>query len=91
MGERPVPRPGVDPLLTDDDLDEILAWFAMKDDQCPGCGQPKSESFHPDNEQAYTSRRLRCHACAARDADSTAYGGNRDGLYFAAVRDEEDG
>lgn len=66
MGERPTPRPGKDPLFTDDDVVEILEYLADEQLSCPGCGELKVESFDPANEWSYKATTLACHACAAK-------------------------
>lgn len=66
MGERPTPRPGVDPLFTDEDAAEILDYLADEHLLCSGCGQPRVESFDPENEEMYRGVPLACHACAAK-------------------------
>lgn len=65
MGLRPAPVPGVDPLFTDDDAEELLDYLQWKDSICSGCGQPKHESFAVENTWAYDGVVLECHACAA--------------------------
>lgn len=66
MGLRPAPVPGVDPLFTEKDAEEILAYLEWQDSLCPGCGHPKHESFDPANEYAYRGLALNCHACGAK-------------------------
>lgn len=67
MGERPAPRPGIDPEFTDEDVEEILDELEHEDSLCGGCRQPKAESFDPKNEDAYDGVTVACHACAARE------------------------
>lgn len=40
-------------------------WQAVDDDRCE-CGEPRSESFNPENEGAYTAKRWVCFACEAK-------------------------
>jgi hypothetical protein len=83
-----MPGPG-EVAWTEDDVEYALAWQALASDDCPGCGQPRSESFADDNHDAYTVRKLRCHACAARDSESKDYaesGGEMGGLYLAVTK-----
>lgn len=89
---RPWPQPG-EPLFLDDDIDEVLDFLAWEESLCPGCGRPKSETFHPDSEGAYEVRKLRCHACAEKDraADSHSHGGaDSAGLFYVVERDDGD-
>lgn len=60
------PVPGVDPLFTEEDAEEILDYLQWKDSICSGCGQPKHESFAPENTYAYRGVALNCHACGAK-------------------------
>lgn len=55
-----------DPLFTEQDTDEALALEEFEQENCPGCGLPKVETFDPDNEWAYEGDTLACHACSAR-------------------------
>lgn len=61
-------------MFTDEDYADAIAWQTVQDDRCPGCGQPRSESMHPDNDDAYEAKAWVCHACAAktRKADAIA-------------------
>ncbi len=75
---------------TDDDREYALAWQELQDETCPGCGQPRAESFHPDSDGAYEVRALRCHACSAKDDRSKDIVNNEDadtgGLYLTVKR-----
>lgn len=64
-GERMTPRPG-EMAWTEDDVEYVLEWQRMQDAICPGCGQPREESFDPDYADAYVTHVRRCHACAAQ-------------------------
>lgn len=75
-----------DPLFTDDDVEDLLDHLEVEDATCPGCSQPRHESFNPENQDGYEVRKLRCHACEARDQASAAYDGERHGLYFVVSR-----
>ncbi len=42
--------------------------MAEERDACPGCGQPRSETFNPANAEAYTVQRLGiCAGCYVKD------------------------
>jgi hypothetical protein len=58
-----VPGAG-EPVWTDDDRDWAMALLAYEADLCE-CGQPRSESMNPANEDAYVAEPLRCHSCRA--------------------------
>lgn len=47
-------------------MDEIIAYLEFEDENCPGCGEPKLESFNPANEYEYRATVLQCHACATK-------------------------
>lgn len=54
-------------LWTDSDRIDALVWQEVDDEpKCPGCNQPVSESFHPENEDHYEVRRMVCHSCRAK-------------------------
>ena len=53
-----------EPLWTEDDREWAMALLAYEADLCE-CGQPRSESTLTDNEFAYATEPLRCHACRA--------------------------
>jgi hypothetical protein len=62
---------------------------------CPGCGQPKHESFDPANEERYEAERLICYSCATRDrkahkAHEAAEGQPLHGSYFVVYEAKED-
>jgi hypothetical protein len=60
----------------------------LTDDEC-GCGQPRSESFDPDNHNAYEAKALVCHACATRDGKAKAFteaGGSTEGLFITVSK-----
>jgi len=42
-----------------------MAWVSYLDSLCPGCGQPRHESFAAENDGAYAAEADRCHACTA--------------------------
>lgn len=80
MGERPAPQPGKDLLFTDEDVIEILDRIADERLLCPGCGEPRAESFAVENEYAYEAVALECHACAPKQRVGRSHAG-MDGLY----------
>lgn len=59
------PRPG-EPAWTEDDVEYVLEWQRMQDAICPGCGQPREESFSADYANSYIATVNRCHACATQ-------------------------
>jgi hypothetical protein len=88
VGERAVPGPGGE-AWTEDDVEYALAWQAIAAENCPGCGQPKSESFDPANERAYDVTALVCHACAARTHRQASFedaDGDLAGLYMTVTK-----
>lgn len=87
MGDRPAPRPGVDPLFTDDDVDELLDFIDWEDSIHGPCGVPKADGFDPASEGEWEATPLRCHACAAIDERMGDFGPNgRGGLFFSVER-----
>lgn len=53
---------------TDEDRALLLAYGKHKASRCPGCGEPKSLAWHPDNDGYYTvpdDLRVVCHGCTA--------------------------
>lgn len=91
MGERMAPRPGIDPLFTDDDVEEILDYLAYKDSLCPGCGQPRHESFSEDFEDMYVGEIEVCHSCVAK-ARAARHHGAKSGVYsYSTKREVTDG
>jgi hypothetical protein len=74
---------------TEDDVEYALEWQALNAASCPGCGEPKSESFDAANASAYDVHPLRCHACAAREETRDDYsdqGGSMAGLFLTVSR-----
>ncbi len=71
--------PTGEPRWTDRDRGLALALTAYEKG-LHDCGQPIAESFHPDNEEAYTAEGVRCHACATAARASVSFDGDRDGL-----------
>lgn len=72
-----------------EDLEGLLALQAFEDDLCDGCGHPKSESMHPDNERSYTGAPLQCHACrAARRSVDGWKTEELHGIYLSARKDD---
>ena len=44
----------------------MLAYAAYKDSLCKGCGHPRSEASHSDNDGYYEADEpVTCHACTA--------------------------
>lgn len=52
---------------TEEDRVIALVWQSESAAVCPGCGLPSAETCAPENEDGYTARKIRCHACAVRD------------------------
>lgn len=79
-----MPAPG-EPAWTEDDVEYALQWQALTRDECPGCGHPRSETYERGNADAYAVTRLRCHACATREAADKEFsdaGGDTDGMHY---------
>jgi hypothetical protein len=57
------------------DVDRVLAvaHVLTGDMLCPGCGQPKHESWNPDSEGWYEVRDAVCAGCSAVAADAGAH------------------
>ena len=49
------------------DTEAALVWQEAQDDQCSGCGHPRSEAMNPSGPD-YQVTPLRCRACEAREA-----------------------
>lgn len=78
-----------DPAWLPEDLVGLLALQAHDDDQCSGCGHPKSESMDPANERAYSGVPLQCHAC--RSARRSVDGWTTEelhGIYLSARKED---
>jgi hypothetical protein len=47
-------------------VDRVLAVAAVLADElrCPGCGQPKHQSWNPDSEGYYETHEATCQGCA---------------------------
>lgn len=73
-----IPEPG-EPRWTDRDRDLALGLMAW-DESRHECGQPRAESFHPDNEDAYEASAVRCHACATGARFAKSFDGDTEGL-----------
>jgi hypothetical protein len=56
-----------DPLWLESDTEALLEWQREQALLCPGCGHPRDESMSKEAMDAYESKAMRCHACAARD------------------------
>jgi hypothetical protein len=74
-----------EPWFLEDDLAAVLDYFDYLDSLCPGCGQPKSESFDKTNTFAYRAHTHQCHACAARRRAEERLD-DRFGVYSSAER-----
>ena len=87
MGQRPWPKPG-EMLFTEEDTEAVLERQREKALACPGCGYPRDESMAKDHHDHYTTRIIRCHACAARERKEAAYRKkfpDAPGTYFVPV------
>lgn len=58
---------------------------------CPGCGLPRDETMSKEAQDAYQSRVLRCHGCAARErmAGMVAKQKGTEGMLFTIERRPE--
>lgn len=66
-----------------------LALQEAEDDECSGCGQPRSESMDPANERAYVGMLPhRCFACTARERRMKEYeqASQPGALFFGVVK-----
>jgi hypothetical protein len=73
---------------TEEDRALMLARDAYLATLCRGCGQPKDQAWHPDNEGWYeVSASFECHACTAlrREGNPSA-----EPVVFHAVTDTRD-
>jgi hypothetical protein len=59
-----------------------IALLEVDADTCPDCGQPRSESTHPDAEGAYDAELVRCHGCTAKYQKSESASNNPPGYGF---------
>lgn len=78
-----------DPAWLTEDTEAVLEYLREKALLCPGCGQPRDETMDPNAEGRFTSRALRCHACAARGRLARKFTGETHddaGLFFTAER-----
>lgn len=71
--------------------EEDRGWAAAAkrnaDTDCPGCGQPLSETTDPDNEGKYEAPLpTRCHACTPREHRMFEYRESPPGLLFPVRR-----
>ncbi len=55
---------GTEPVWTFTDRVLAAASILVEDMRCPGCGQPKSESWNPDSEGYYEVKEATCQGCA---------------------------
>ena len=74
-------------------MQAALEWQDWKQSLCAGCGLPRHETMHPDNERAYDAEPLKCHACAARERKGKAINGQENfdasGIYVAVRMEDE--
>jgi hypothetical protein len=77
-----------EPLWTRDDAQAVLEYLREKALLCPGCGLPRDETMDPEAEGHFTSRALRCHACAARERAAKKFAMQNDGgsLYYTVEK-----
>ena len=60
--------------------------------ECSGCGLPRDETMDRDNQHAYDSDPIRCHACAARDRRAQGFhrdGGDSAGIRFSITKESD--
>ena len=72
-----------------EDTEAVLEYLREKALICSGCGLPRDETMRPDAEDHFSSRALRCHACAARDREAKRFTSQKHdagGLYFTVER-----
>jgi hypothetical protein len=67
----------------------VLEYLREKALLCPGCGLPRDETMDPEAEGHFTSRALRCHACAARERAAKKFAMQKDGgsLYYTIEKE----
>jgi hypothetical protein len=74
-----------------EDVEAALEWAEWKASLCPGCGNPKHESFAADGPN-YEAEAWRCRACEARDKKASIWArdehADTSGIYFV-IRTEE--
>lgn len=81
-----------EPLWLPDDRWWALALQEAESGLCRDCGQPLTESTHPDHEFSYDASVARCHGCtaASRRMKSVQEGGTaQEGLQVRVFRREE--
>lgn len=80
-----------DPEWLPEDVEAALRWLVERDALCPGCRQPRRESF--DKSNRYTAERHTCQACAPMQRASWQADQNRPkngapqfGAYYSAKK-----
>ena len=53
----------------------MVAYVLAQDMLCPGCGQPKHETYNDDSEGWYEVRDATCQGCAEVERDSKQHQG----------------
>lgn len=79
----------VEPEWTESDRAWALALGEVHADTCAGCGQPRSESTHPESEGTYEAvDPTRCHSCTVvqHQQDEYAKRGDISALQFETQR-----
>lgn len=87
-----------DPVVTDDDLDELLERQQEQGLACSGCGLPRDEVWPEDSDSSreldgvFYSEPMKCKACEARDRAKQRYESNEHkdtaGIFFPIYRRE---
>lgn len=76
-----------EPEWNDQDRAWAIALLQVEADTCPGCGQPRSESMHPDAEGGYeVDAPTRCHACTELERARAVERSQPSALFFEAKR-----
>lgn len=72
---------------TEQDFAEALALLKLEAETCSGCGEPRSESMHPDAEGGYkVDDPTRCHACTELERARAVERPHPQALFFEVER-----
>ena len=76
------------------DYQAAALWQARENARCTGCGLDLRETTKAENDDAYTAKGIRCHACKAMDLASRDAAGIDEpdpqaGMRFRVTRDDE--
>lgn len=78
-----------EPWFLEEDTEDVFEFLAMEDARCPGCGHDKRRSFSKESIDRYTVKKHYCYSCEARDRASANHDGERHGLFFVTIDDDE--